>query len=69
MIEFKQKQHDIRETTLIEVWVNGKLKAAIYPNDTETGIRVISRHIQGDPSLSFTEVQGIQSWEFKLESV
>jgi hypothetical protein len=67
MIEFKQARHSIRNTDIIRVWVNGRLKAVIYPNDGEDGIKVISRHVQGDPLLSFTKVEDVRGWEFKLE--
>jgi hypothetical protein len=66
MIEFKQTRHSIRNVNLIEVWVDGAFKAAIYPDDTGTGIRVVSRHVQGDPAYS-GDLEGMRSWEFILE--
>jgi hypothetical protein len=65
VIEFKQTRHSIRNTNLIEVWVDGTFKAAIFPNDMGTGIRVVSRHVQGDPVYS--DRQDMRSWEFILE--
>ena len=65
-IEFKQVKHGIRDATLVEVWIDGKLKACIYPNGNGDGIRVISRHVQGDPLASYTEVEDMETWEFRL---
>jgi hypothetical protein len=66
MIEFREVQHLIRKTNMIEVWIDGRLRAAVYPNNDGDGIRVISRHVQGDPLLSLTDVEDMKSWEFKL---
>jgi len=65
MIEFKQKHHGILpDTTMVEVWVDGEFRAAIYRNDTGTGIKVVSSHIRGEPVYS--DAGGIEQWDFKF---
>jgi hypothetical protein len=55
LIEFKVAEHLIhliREGPVIEVWMNGKFKMAIYSIDD--GIRLISTHVEdGDVYQDF----------------
>jgi hypothetical protein len=67
MIEFRREQHFIRKTEMIEVWIDGRLMAAVYPNENGDGIRVMSRHVHGQPLMTLTsDVPDMKSWEFKL---
>jgi len=44
MHEFKVKRHTEREGDMVEVWIDGRFMAGIYPH--ERGIRVISRYLK-----------------------
>jgi len=65
MIEFRQKLHDIRKVQVVEVFVDGEFKGAIYPNDDHTGIRFLSNHFPSEPV--YEENLGVRSWEFVWE--
>ena len=59
MVEFKVVRHVSRRTEVCEVWIDGEMKAAIYPDDDATGIRIMSSHVDGAPD-------GVGCWEFKF---
>jgi hypothetical protein len=67
MIEFKKALHNIRQVEIVEVWLDGKLKAAIYPTDAGNGIRVISAWVKGEPQLTLTDVTNLRGWNFNFE--
>jgi hypothetical protein len=51
-VEFRKAYHTARAVEVIEVWVSGVFKAAIYPDHDTRGIRVISDHLTGEPVVS-----------------
>jgi hypothetical protein len=64
VIEFRQTQHAIRNAPIIEVWMDGKFRAAIYPNDA--GISIISNHLQGEPVNNSLGL--LHSWQFNFST-
>jgi hypothetical protein len=51
-VDFRIETHHNRNALVIEVWVDGKFRATVYPEDS--GIRVVSRYfssIQYTPGL------------------
>lgn len=49
-VTFKLKNHAIRDVQIVEIYVNGNFRGALYPGDTVAGgVRLISRHLSIDP--------------------
>jgi hypothetical protein len=65
MIEFRKKLHTVRKVEVVEVFVDGQFKGAIYPNNDHTGIRFLSNHFEGEPV--YEDDLGLRSWEFVWE--
>lgn len=48
-IEFKVVEHKVRHCPVVEIWCDGKFRAAIYPNDIAAGVRLVSTHLAMQP--------------------
>lgn len=57
MTEFKLALHDQTGDPIVEIWVNGKFRAVLYP--IEGGVKLMSNHLKdlGDE---------LHAWEFDL---
>ena len=62
MIEFKVKQHAIRQVQVVEVYVDGVFRAALYPLEPD-GVRLISSHFSTEPHKE----GDLPSWTFRFE--
>jgi len=63
-VEFKIKDHSHRPCKIVEVFVDGEFRAAIYP-DEQGGIRVVSTHLRAEPAQVPLGEGGI--WQFLFE--
>jgi hypothetical protein len=43
-VEFKLARHDIRHVDVVEIWIDGQMRATLYPDESGEGIKLISRH-------------------------
>jgi hypothetical protein len=69
VIEFKIKPHSIRDLEIVEIWCDGKFKAALYPMAEGKGVRLVSRHVTGAAVITspFDEEYGQQVWNYLFD--
>jgi hypothetical protein len=61
MIHFEEGKHDITGTKVVEVWIDSKMVATIYPNEPNS-IRVLSAHQRGT-ALQYKAAPGVDTTE------
>jgi hypothetical protein len=67
MIEFKKVLHQMKSgVEIVEVWVNGKFRATIYPDSRDPVIRIVSSHLEGEPE-NLTPQDNMKVWQFKFK--
>lgn len=66
MIQYKVERHQVKNSEVFEVWIDGVFMAAIYPNDEGNGFRLMSRHLKEDPIEYPTLPGNFRTWEFKF---
>lgn len=64
MVEFKIVRHTGRHANIVEIWVDGVFRAALYPQEPNT-VRLISAHLTGDPVKEHGYPPG---WVFVFDS-
>jgi hypothetical protein len=63
MVEFRIAEHCVLPAQIVEIWVDGVFRGAVYPQEPD-GIRFMSRYIAAGPEK---EQSAPDSWCFTFK--